>query len=105
MPPIRRKTKACRDGISRRTFLGAGGLSLLGMGRPDPLSAAQAAAPAVSGSLPNGWGRASAFGRAKAVIVLFLYGAPSQLDTLDPKPDAPLEVRGAFQTIATSLPG
>jgi hypothetical protein len=29
------------------------------------------------------------FGRAKSVVVLYLYGAPSQMDTLDPKPDAP----------------
>jgi hypothetical protein len=39
------------------------------------------------------------------VIVLYLYGAPSQLDTLDPKPDAPAEIRGEFRPIATSIPG
>jgi hypothetical protein len=39
------------------------------------------------------------------VIVLYLYGAPSQMDTLDPKPEAPVEVRGDFKSIATSLPG
>jgi hypothetical protein len=38
-------------------------------------------------------------------VVLYLYGAPSQLDTLDPKPDAPAERRGQFGTIPTRLPG
>src|SRR5687767_10020918 len=45
------------------------------------------------------------FGKAKAVIVLYLYGAPSQMDTLDPKPHAPRERRGELGTIATRLPG
>lgn len=39
------------------------------------------------------------------MLVLFLYGAPSQLDTLDPKPDAPEEIRGEFKAIRTSVPG
>jgi hypothetical protein len=47
----------------------------------------------------------STFGKAKAVVVLYLYGAPSQMDTLDPKPDAPRERRGEFGTIATRLTG
>ena len=45
------------------------------------------------------------FGKAKSVVVLYLYGAPSQMDTLDPKPDAPLESRGEFGTIPTKLSG
>ena len=45
------------------------------------------------------------FGRAKSVICLYLYGAPSQMETLDPKPDAPAEQRGDIQTISSSLPG
>jgi hypothetical protein len=48
---------------------------------------------------------AGTFGRAKSVVVLYLYGAPSQMDTLDPKPDAPAERRGEFGTIPTRLPG
>jgi hypothetical protein len=39
------------------------------------------------------------------VILLMLVGGPSQLETWDPKPDAPAEVRGPFATIATALPG
>ncbi|MFM8932169.1 MAG: DUF1501 domain-containing protein, partial [Gemmataceae bacterium] len=38
-------------------------------------------------------------------IMLFLVGAPSHIDTLDPKPDAPLEIRGPYKPIATSVPG
>ena len=44
-------------------------------------------------------------GRAKSVVVLYLYGAPSQMDTLDPKPEAPLERRGEFGTIPTRMAG
>ncbi|MFQ5733173.1 MAG: DUF1501 domain-containing protein [Planctomycetaceae bacterium] len=50
-------------------------------------------------------GRASGAARARAVVILYLYGAPSQMDTLDPKPDAPVEVRGEFGAIRSSLPG
>ena len=45
------------------------------------------------------------FGRAKNVILLFLYGGVSQLDTLDPKPGAPEDIRGPFSPISTSLSG
>jgi uncharacterized protein (DUF1501 family) len=41
----------------------------------------------------------------KAVILIWLSGGPSQLDTWDPKPDAPSEVRGPFASIATKVPG
>jgi len=37
--------------------------------------------------------------------LIFYYGGPSHLDTYDPKPDAPAEIRGEFRTIATSAPG
>jgi hypothetical protein len=45
------------------------------------------------------------FGRARACIVLYCWGGVSHLDTWDPKPDAPSEVRGEFRPIATSVPG
>lgn len=41
----------------------------------------------------------------KAVILFWLSGGPSQIDTWDPKPDAPPEIRGPYKTIATSVPG
>jgi hypothetical protein len=45
------------------------------------------------------------FGRAKSVLVVVASGGQSQLETFDPKPDAPLEVRGQFGAIQTTVPG
>jgi len=45
------------------------------------------------------------FGKAKSVLIVLLSGGPSQLDMLDPKPDAPAEVRGEFKPISTKIPG
>ena len=42
---------------------------------------------------------------AKSVILLFQFGGPSHIDTFDPKPHAPEEVRGEFKTIRTKVPG
>ena len=44
-------------------------------------------------------------GRVKSVILLWLWGGPSHIDTIDPKPDAPMEYRGPFGTIPTRTPG
>ncbi len=43
--------------------------------------------------------------KPKSVILVFLTGAPSHIDMFDPKPDAPVEIRGEFKTIATKTPG
>lgn len=43
--------------------------------------------------------------RAKSVLVVFTSGGQSQLDMWDPKPNAPVEIRGAFQNIPTAVPG
>jgi hypothetical protein len=43
--------------------------------------------------------------KAKSVIIVFLTGAPSHLDTFDMKPEAPPEVRGEYKPIATNVPG
>jgi hypothetical protein len=85
------------DGWTRRDMLWAGGLGLFGLGLGDyfRLSALQAAAKPPLKS----------FGRAKACILLFLYGSPSQLETVDGKPDAPVEIRGELKTIRSRLPG
>jgi hypothetical protein len=90
--------KLC-DGWTRRDMLCAGGLGLLGLGLADflRLTEAQAAAPATPAA-PH-------FGRARACILLYLYGAPSQLETFDMKPDAPVEVRGELKPIRSRLPG
>jgi len=45
------------------------------------------------------------FGKAKQCLLLFMWGGPSQLDTFDPKPDAPKEIRGPFKTISTNVNG
>jgi hypothetical protein len=88
--------KLC-DGISRRDLVQAGGASLFGLTLADLLSlqAAQAAPTGAAGRT---------FGKAKSVIILFLYGSPSQLDTWDMKPDAPEQIRGPFKPIRTSNP-
>ncbi|GIW79306.1 MAG: hypothetical protein KatS3mg105_1113 [Gemmatales bacterium] len=88
--------KALCDGIARREFLQAGGLGVLGLSLADyfRLQEVQAAEP-----------RGKSFGRAKACILLYLYGAPSQLELCDMKPSAPVEIRGELKPIRSSLPG
>ncbi len=89
-------------GATRRDLLQAGGLSLMGLGL-DSLLLHEAARAATS-PLPQGE-LSTSFGKAKRCIVLFLYGSPSQLETFDMKPQAPLEIRGTMQPIPSSLPG
>ena len=65
---------------------------------------------AASAPMAFGLGGASAMAvptkaRAKSVIFVFLWGAPSHLDTCDPKPDAPSEYRGPYGVIPTRTPG
>jgi uncharacterized protein (DUF1501 family) len=79
--------------LSRREWLRLGGLAGLGLLLPRR-------APAAGGT-----SRSPGFGKAKSVILVYTSGGQSQLDTWDPKPDAPEEIRGAFRTIATPLPG
>jgi hypothetical protein len=85
------------DGIDRREALRIGGLGFTGLLWSDWLRARAAAAdaPASRGT----------FGKAKACILIFNYGGPSHLDTFDLKPQAPVEVRGEFQPIATKVAG
>ena len=91
--------------LSRRDFVRRGGLSLAAIGLPSVLrSETLPTAPANRAPVVISTGVRST-GRAKSVVVLFLYGAPSQMDTLDPKPAAPAEVRGDFSSISTSIPG
>jgi hypothetical protein len=95
--------KLC-DGITRREMLVAGGLSALGIGLSDYFRLQDAQANTLTPS-PSPGGRGEQFGRAKACILLFLYGSPSQLELADQKPDAPLEIRGELGSIRSSLPG
>ena len=88
------------DGLSRRELLRIGGLGFTGLMWSDLLRSRQARA-----SEPPAKGGTGSFGKAKACIVVFNYGGPSHLDTLDLKPDAPAEVRGEFKPAKTSVPG
>src|SRR5688572_6075245 len=76
--------------ISRRDWLRIGGLAMGGLALPDLLRA-----EAASGERRP----------IKGVIMVLLPGGPTHIDTFDPKPDAPAEIRGEFKPIATNVPG
>lgn len=82
--------------VSRRSVLQAGAISALGFGLGD-LESRLAFADLDATSMPKK--------RAKACIFLFMWGGPSQLDTFDLKPDAPVEIRGEFNPTSTKVPG
>ncbi len=73
------------DGVSRREYLRIGSLGLFGLNLPHLLRAGQK--------------------KETSCILLWLSGGLSQMDSFDPKPDAPAEVRGEFKTIPTTTPG
>jgi len=86
-----------REGLvvsGRRNMLKAGLAGMAGLGLPDLLRCRA---------------RASEAGRPirgnRSVILLWMAGGPSQIDTWDPKPDRPLQNRGPFGVIPTRLPG
>jgi hypothetical protein len=87
------------DGGSRRDFLRAGSLGMFGLGLADYFRLAELQAAPHHAAVPH------SFGRATSCILLYLYGAPSQLELADMKPDAPLEVRGELKPIRSKLPG
>jgi hypothetical protein len=70
----------------------------LGVGIPTLLAQRAAA----TGAQPT---KGATARKAKSIILIFLTGAPSHVDTFDMKPDAPPEIRGEFQSIATTVPG
>ena len=84
----------CCDGRSRRSFLKAGFLGLAGLSLPDFLRARA---------------MAEAAGRAPAddlsIILVWLDGGPPQHETYDPKPDAPVDIRGPLKPMETRVPG
>lgn len=84
-------TRTC-DGLTRRDFLQAGTLGAIGLGLPE-LAALEAGA------------RPGKEGEDRSVIMIFNLGAPSQLDTLDLKPEAPSEVRGPFKSVPNRSSG
>ncbi len=84
-----RKQRFC-DGVSRREFLRVGALSVGGLSLADMLRMQASGAPVASG---------------KSVIMIYLPGGPTHLDTYDMKPDAPVEFRGELRPIKTNVPG
>jgi hypothetical protein len=78
--------------MRRREMLRIGGLGAIGLSLADLLRCESAAA--AEGRRP-----------AKSIILLWLWGGPSHLDTFDMKPNAPLEYRGPYEPIATNVPG
>lgn len=85
----------------RRDVLQAGALGALGLGLPGLLRARQARAAESAG----GYSDMPGFGKAKACILMFMWGGPSHIDTWDMKPMAPREVRGEFRPIDTNVAG
>ena len=81
---------SCPGPMKRRDFLQVGGLALGGLTLPQVLAGRAAA------GTPN---------VDTSVIMLYLHGGPSQLETYDLKPQAPREYRSQFQPISTNVPG
>ncbi|MCS7017298.1 MAG: DUF1501 domain-containing protein [Gemmatales bacterium] len=79
------------DGYTRREMLQVGALGAMGLSLPQLLH-----------QLAHAKSRRA---QARSVIILFLSGGPSHLDTFDMKPDAPEEIRGTFRPISTKVPG
>ncbi|MCH9653664.1 MAG: DUF1501 domain-containing protein [Planctomycetes bacterium] len=87
-----RESLAC-DGISRRHSLRMGACGLIGGLTLPRILELQAKAPLAKTP------------QAKSCIFLFLSGGPPHQDMWDPKPEAPLEIRGPFKQIQTKIPG
>src|SRR6185437_1624617 len=87
------------QGPTRRSLLKVGGLGMFGasLGLSSLLQQRSAIA-SESRFAPTG-------GKAKSCILLYFLGGPPQHETWDPKPDAPLEIRGDLRPIASSVPG
>ncbi|HSG70428.1 MAG TPA: DUF1501 domain-containing protein [Planctomycetaceae bacterium] len=83
--------RICRGTMSRRDVLCVGGLAIGGLTLADVLRS-QA-------------GAASGAARGKSVIMIWMRGGPSHIDSFDMKPEAPAEVRGEFNPISTNVPG
>ncbi|HTU25660.1 MAG TPA: DUF1501 domain-containing protein, partial [Pirellulales bacterium] len=85
------------EGITRRDSLRLGLGALLGGSLPNLLRLrAEASEPEKLAGQPT---------RATSCILIWMDGGPSHFETFDPKPDAPLEIRGPLGTIATKTPG
>ena len=86
-----RGTAQTCDGLNRRDFMQVGSLGAVGLSLPQLMAAREA-------------GQVKQDHDDRSVIMIFNLGAPSQLDTFDPKPEAAAEIRGPFSTIASASP-
>jgi uncharacterized protein (DUF1501 family) len=84
--------------LSRREWLRIGGLAGVNLALAAKGAGSGCAAPVVTPAVPG-------FGRARSVILVYTSGGQSQLETWDPKPDAPAEIRGEFAAIPTAVAG
>ena len=84
------------DGLSRRDFLRVGALTAFGLSMPGLLAAQADTAKAATGAKAK---------RDVSIILLWMGGGPSQLETFDPKPDSPQEIRGPMGAIPTNVKG
>ena len=82
------------DGVTRRDLLRVGGLTALGWGLGDFFRLQHLFAA-----------ETSPVAKAKSCILIWLDGGPSHIESFDPKPDAPEEVRGPLKTISTNVSG
>ena len=85
------------EGMTRRDCLQLGLAGLAGGGLVNMLGLKAQAAAGAKGPLAGA--------RAKSCIMLWLDGGPSHFETFDPKPAAPVEIRGEFDPIDTKTPG
>ena len=83
--------RICRGNLSRRDVLKVGALSFGGLTMADVLRGQAQAATATP--------------RPKSVIMIWMRGGPSHIDSFDMKPNAPAEIRGEFSPIATNVSG
>lgn len=87
----RQRQRDCQ-GVTRRAFVQAGLSTVLGLSFADWLRLKAQAGSEMAGS-------------ARSIILVWLWGGPAHLDTWDPKPEAPLEFRGPFSSVATKVAG
>lgn len=89
--------KPFQPAVNRREAMRIGGLGAISLSLPQ-LFQLQALQAEQQSSLPS-------FGKAKQILLLYLEGAATQFETWDPKPRAPVEIRGEWGAIQTAVPG
>ena len=97
--PVPGSQRFSRRDCVRLGAIGAGGLALGNVVGGPKSSAAEVSGTATGGDL------AASFGRAKSVVLFWLNGGPAQQETWDPKPEAPVELRGPFSPIPSATAG